>query len=296
VRVDIEGAVRAPLFVLGKTSLSDWKKTIRNYPAPFGEIAGKKMILSLPSQVLRGLDDPDRVARFWDRVVEAQDELAAFHGRKYPERFVFDRQISAGYMHSGYPLMGPVSAAPRAVDVDTLMVKGNWGMFHEIGHNHQALHYHTYANPWTFDGNIEVTVNIFASYTYVAVLKKPENMGHQHWRTDILADEIRKTYTKKPYPEKSHKERCLFWVHLIEEFGWDTLHEVFADYMKLPRSAWPRTNLAKRSLLLEIYSRRAGCNLAPLFDGWGLEVTREARRKVRDLPPWKPRIPLPRKL
>ncbi len=295
IRVTVTGAVRAPVFFLGKTSLTEWKKTVRNYPAPFGEIAGKKMVLSLPSRVLRGLDDPARVARFWDRVVEAQDELADFHDRNYPERFVFDKQISAGYMHSGYPLMGPVSAAPRAVDVDTLMVKGNWGMFHEIGHNHQFLRYHTYANPWTFDGNIEVTVNIFSSYTYVAVLNKPENMGHQHWRTDLLPQEIQKTYTDKPYPQKSHKERCLFWVHLIEEFGWKTLHQVFSDYMKLPKSAWPRTNLAKRSLFLEIYSRRAGCNLAPLFEGWGLEVTKEAKDKVKSLPPWRPKVALPRK-
>ncbi len=296
IRVTVTGAVRAPVFFLGKTRVAEWKKTIRNYPAPFGEIAGKKMILSLPSRVLRGLDDPERVARFWDRVVEAQDELADFHGRNYPERFVFDKQISVGYMHSGYPLMGPVSAAPRAVDVKTLMNKGNWGMFHEIGHNHQALHYHSYANPWTFDGNIEVTVNIFASYTYVAVLKKPEKMGHQHWRTDLLPREIRKTYTNKPYPRKSHKERCLFWVHLIEEFGWKTLHQVFADYMKLPKRAWPRTNLQKRSLLLEIYSRRAGCNLAPLFEGWGLEVTPGAKKKVKALPPWRPKVALPEKI
>ena len=299
IRVVVDGAVRAPFFVLGKTDVARWKKTIRNAPAPFGEIAGRKMILSLPSGVLRRLDDPAAVARFWDEVMTAQDDLAAFHERNYPERFVFDRQISVGYMHSGYPLMGPVSAAPAAVDVKRLMEKGNWGMFHEIGHNHQLLHFGTYANPWTFDGNIEVTVNIFASYTYVAVLKKPKRMGHQHWRTDILAENIRTSYSGPgtPYPKRSYKEKCLFWVHLIEEFGWDTLKKVFAEYAKLPRKARPKDDLAKRSFLLEIYSRCAGRDLVPLFEGWGLETTKEAKEKVKGmgLPPWKPKVPLPGK-
>ncbi len=297
-RVVFSGAVRAPFFVLGKTGLGEWRKTLRNAPAPFGEIAGRKMILSLPSRVLRSLDDPGRVARFWDRVVAAQDDLAAYPRRAYPERFVFDRQISVGYMHSGYPLMGPVSAAPRAVDVKTLTEKGNWGMFHEIGHNHQLLHFGSYANPWTFDGTVEVTVNIFASYTYVAVLKKPKRMGHAHWRTDLLPEYMRKDYSGPgtSYPERSYREKCLFWVHLIEEFGWDTLKKVFAEYAGLPRKAWPRSNLAKRSLLLEIYSRCAGRNLVPLFEGWGLETAPEARKKVEGLPPWKPKVPFPGKV
>ena len=295
-RVKIQGAVEAPFFVLGKTTLREWKTSVRNRPAPFGEIAGERLILSLPSSVLRELDDPEAAARFWDRVVAAQDDLAAYPRRARPERFVFDRQISAGYMHSGYPLMGPVSAAPAAVDAEGLMEKGNWGMFHEIGHNHQLLHFGTYANPWTFDGSIEVTVNIFASYTYVAVLKKPERMGHQHWRPDLLAENLRKSYSgpETPYAERSYREKCLFWVHLIEEFGWNTLKKVFAEYAGLPRKARPRTNPAKRSLLLEVYSRCAGRDLRPLFAGWGVETSRAARRAVErlGLPAWRPRIPL----
>jgi hypothetical protein len=232
------------------------------------------------------------VLRFWARVVEVQDELA-HHRRTSPERFVLDRQISVGFMHSGYPLMGPVTAAAAALDVATLREKGNWGMFHEIGHNHQTVHYGVYANPWTFDDNVEVTVNVFSAWTYAAALGRTDTMGHQHWRPELLAESLAAEFTAQPYARKSHRERCLFWVHLIAEFGWDAVREVFGTYAGLPAEARPRGDLEKRSLFLRIWSRQVGRDLGPFFAAWGLEVDEAARTEVAALPPFAPRIALP---
>ena len=57
-----------------------------------------------------------------------------------PQRFVTDRQISLGYMHSGYPIMTHLDAAERFVDLERLSTKGDWGMFHEMGHNLNLSH------------------------------------------------------------------------------------------------------------------------------------------------------------
>lgn len=62
--------------------------------------------------------------QLWDKIVKAEDKLAAVDDRTKPERVVFDRQISVGYMHSGYPFMCPVSAAPEGVEFAKLS-KGN---------------------------------------------------------------------------------------------------------------------------------------------------------------------------
>ncbi len=51
--------------------------------------------------------------------------------------------------------MTHLDAAPRMVDLATLLSKGEWGLFHELGHNHQSA-------AWTFDGTGEVTVNLFS--------------------------------------------------------------------------------------------------------------------------------------
>jgi hypothetical protein len=290
--VTIEGAVEAPFFELGVSALEDWRTELRDRPAPFGELACGQIVWTLPSAVLRTCEDPDEVLRFWARVVEVQDQLA-HHQRTSPERFVLDRQISVGYMHSGYPLMGPVSAAAAAVDVASLREKGNWGMFHEIGHNHQTVHYGRYANPWTFDDNVEVTVNLFSAWTYVAALGRSDTMGHQHWRTELLAENLAKEFSAAAYPEKPHRERCLFWVHLIEEFGWDAVREVFRTYAALPDEARPQDDLDKRSLFLEIWSEQVGRDLGPFFAAWGLEVRSAARAKAAALPAFEPRVPLP---
>ncbi len=290
--VTIRGAVRAPHFVLGKTSLADWRKKIRHAPAPFGELECDAIVLSLPSQTLGKLDDPASVLRYWTKVVRVQDDLACFE-RRSPERFVFDVQISNGYMHSGYPLMGPVSAAPHSTDLATLREKGNWGMFHEIGHNHQTAHYGRYANPWTFDGTIEVTVNIFASYTYVAALHRAANMGHQHWRHDELAKNLTKAWTSQPFAKRSDLEKCLFWVQLASELGWPGMRKLFSMYAKLPPEKRPRDNLAKRSLLLQMLAKHTHKNFAAFFAAWGLEVTDAARANVAKLATFQPSIPLP---
>jgi Peptidase M60, enhancin and enhancin-like/N-terminal domain of M60-like peptidases len=292
IRTIVRGAVDAPRFVLGKTKVADWQERIRGLGAPFGELECEHLILTLPAKDLRTLDDPEPVLRFWTKVVSVQDELASYH-RAAPERFVFDRQISAGYMHAGYPLMGPVSAAPNALDLETLRTKGNWGMFHEIGHNHQTVHFGTYANPWTFDRNIEVTVNIFSAYTYVAALERPKKMAHQHWRPDILEATLKASFTKSAYGARTHKERCLFWVHLIREFGWDGVRKVFGEYSRLPRASWPRGDLEKRSLLLGTYSKAVGHDLGALFQAWGLETTAAARESAAQLPRYEPKVAVP---
>lgn len=58
-------------------------------------------------------------------------------------------------MHSGYPIMTHLDAAPRMVNLAALRSVGEWGLFHELGHNHQA-------DAWTFDGTVEVTCNLFS--------------------------------------------------------------------------------------------------------------------------------------
>ncbi len=145
--VTIRGAVAAPLFVLDTTTRADWVRHIRSRPAPWAELATSKLILTVPSRVIRTLDDPEALLRLWDQVLDADADLARIpHERARPERFVLDEQISAGYMHSGYPIMAHLDVE-RAIVTAEKIAKGEdtWGYFHEIGHNHQS-------GDWTFDG------------------------------------------------------------------------------------------------------------------------------------------------
>jgi hypothetical protein len=62
IDVAFSGVIKAPLFVKGQTTEADWRSTIRNYPAPFGEIATSKFIMTLQSSYLATVDNPQQIA------------------------------------------------------------------------------------------------------------------------------------------------------------------------------------------------------------------------------------------
>lgn len=171
LNVEIGNAVEAPYFVLGQTKLADWRKTLQHRPAPWAELECDRVILSVPSTLVRELDDPEALMTHWRAVLDACADLRGIpHERKRPERFVFDRQISAGFLHSGYPIMGHLEpTAPEIVDLRHLQSKGGWGFYHELGHNHQLPE-------WTFEGTGEVTCNWFA--LYVHEMLTPQSYTH----------------------------------------------------------------------------------------------------------------------
>lgn len=284
LRFRIDGGVDAPYFVLGKTDAREWRDRIRNAPAPWAELQGEKIILTLPSEHVRKLDDPAELMRFWDRVADACADLAAIpRERKRPERYVADVQISAGYMHAGYPIMTHLDAAPRFVDLPALQRDGEWGMFHEIGHNHQ--------NPdWTFDGTGEVTVNLFTMYVLDTVCT---NGGKMH---KAMSPEARAERTKK-YKDNGTKFEdwkrdpflaLIMYKQLQEAFGWDAYKKVFAEYRALKPDERPKTDDEKRDQWLVRMSRTVGRNLSRFFEYWGVPTSESARKSIGQFPEWMP--------
>jgi len=68
----VAGAIEAPYFILGKTTDEEWK-TIRNRPAPWGELATDNYILAAHSDALKKLDSPTDLMTWWDGNVTAHD-------------------------------------------------------------------------------------------------------------------------------------------------------------------------------------------------------------------------------
>lgn len=135
--VTISGAIEAARFVRGETNVTSWREQLRHAPAPWAELATSKVILTVPAHIVQALDDPETLLHFWDQVLDAQAELAAIsRERRRAERIVGDVPISAGYMHSGYPIMTHLDAAHRAVTLEARKPDG-WEFWHELGHNHQ---------------------------------------------------------------------------------------------------------------------------------------------------------------
>jgi hypothetical protein len=282
----ISGAVEAPRFILGQTTLADWRARLSKAPAPWAELETKKIIWSVPSERIRSLNDPEALMKFWDRIMDAQADLATIpHDRARPERIVADTQISAGYMHAGYPIMVPLdSSTERALTLRDLQ-EGSWGHFHELGHNHQA-------GDWTFDGTGEVTCNLFSLYCMETLCGQPPGEGHDAMKPEAVEKRLRgylgmgDKFTRW----KSDPFLALIMYHQLRVgFGWETYKKVFAEYRDLPKDQRPKNDDEKRDQWLVRFSRASGKNLGPFFEAWGVPTSSTARDSIKELPGWMPK-------
>ncbi|XP_008050580.1 TRPM8 channel-associated factor 2 isoform X2 [Carlito syrichta] len=173
VSVTIKGAVPAPYYKLGKTSLEEWKRCIQENLAPWGELATDNIILTVPTTNLQALEDPEPVLHLWDKMMQAVARLGAepFPFRR-PERIVADVQISAGWMHSGYPIMCHLESVQELISEAGMRSKGLWGPIHELGHNQQR-------HGWEFPPHTtEATCNLWSVYVHETVLGIPRAQAH----------------------------------------------------------------------------------------------------------------------
>lgn len=284
IEVTVRGAVEAPLYVRGVTTQEQWVESLREAPGPWAELATDKLVLTAPSDAVRHLDDPERLLAFWDRVMDACADLAAMpRERERPERYVPDVQISAGYMHSGYPIMTHLDAVPLSLDVDRLLTEGSWGHFHEMGHNHQSGH-------WTFDGTGEVTVNLFSLYVSDTVCDIAGD-PHPAVNPDESEKRLRQYLDGGARFDEWRSSPFLaltMYQQLQQAFGWQAFMDVFAGYRHSDKDELPRTDDEKRDQWMVRFSRAVGRNLGPFFDAWGVPVSEAAKAQVANLEPWMP--------
>jgi len=285
ISVQIDGAVEAPYYVFGTTTDEQWQ-TSRQAPGPWAELASDRVTITVPSHLVRELDNPKELMEFWNAVLDADAELVGWPQKRVrPERITADRQISAGWMHSGYPVMTPTQTERGLTDLAYLHERGDrWGFFHEFGHNHQS-------GDWTFSGTGEVTVNLFTLYNFEHQCNTPIVEA----RRDFLP-EARKA-TKEKYIAagasfdqwKSDPFLALgMYVELIDEFGWESFKKVFAEYRNLSPNERPRNDDEKRDQWMCRFSKQVGKNLGPFFDQWGVPVSQSAKESIKDLPVWLP--------
>ena len=283
--VTIAGAIEAPLFVLGRDDDAKWNSVLKTRHAPWAEFACDKVILCCPAENARHVTNPTELMAFWKKVVEAQDEISnQTDGRKRPERIVCDVQISAGYMHSGYPIMAPVSAADEMITFHGQKAPG-WGFYHELGHNHQR-------GEFTFDGTGEVTNNVIGMYTIYTVLGKDPLGAHPAIAPAKLAEHIRdikKADDKFALWKKEPFLALTTYIQLVEGFGWEAWRNYLYSFANPSFGPAPKTDDEKRDQFLVRYSKITGKNLGDFFDFWGIPVSSSAKAEVMKLERWMPK-------
>lgn len=277
VKIDLRfaNAVEAPYFVLGQTTPAEWKK-LRDAPAPWGELVGRNMILHFPSGQVRAMDDPAPLLEWWDKVVAAEDGLVGWPARTVQERVVPDRQISAGWMHSGYPFMCHLESAPAITDVAKLRAEGDWGFFHELGHNHQS-------KDWTFQkpfSQTEVTVNFFSLYCMENICGKPRGAGHPALAGRKLQGALDRRLGEAPADDPF--DQLAPFVVLLHKYGWEPLHQTLASYQTRPNRP-KATEEERQAEFVRRYSQNAKADLSGYFKRLGYACPPEVVNDLRGL-------------
>ena len=276
-QVNFTNAVEAPMFVLGETSDFEWIYSESDNPAPWAELVSDNFIMTVPSHEIRDLTNPTDLMDWWDIALEMEHELYGYLPWPRVERAVFDAQISAGWMHSGYPFMAHDLSVTGVVNVSYMSENGDWGMFHELGHNHQWM-------PSTLPGTTETGCN-FASVYLMEDLVGIE--GHNAVDPAQRANRMRGYFD-----DGSNIANWSVWTaldtYLIikEEWGWDPITQALTVYYTLPTAEVPTTGDEEFNAWVLHLSNATGYNLAPYHAAWGFPLTQNTHDSLTHFPIW----------
>lgn len=303
--VEVSGAIEAPYFVLGVHTNAQWAASLRQRPAPYAELVTERVAVSVPSSMVRNTADIEALLRYWDDVVALQDWVGGTEAyRTGPDRINFDVQIGAGYLHAGYPIQGPATAASSMqwVDLDWLRTEGEWGYFHELGHEMQRQG-HIWGGAWqengfTPSGMVEVTANIFAKIAMDRMAPFPSLDQGSGWgwapypgqalkrAIATLGDASKPTFASRdPYP---------FYFILADALGWEAYRKVLSSYVAdavANSPQFPRKDADKYDQWLIRWSKVTGFDLVDyMVTRWKWPASDTAVQTVRamGLPNWMP--------
>ena len=243
------------------------------------------MIATLPRDQLAQVSDPQSIATGWDDIVSNSYSMMGLdalnstpHG--IPEgrwHIVEDRQISAGWMHSGYPIM-----AFEAANLHLIEEVLSWGPYHELGHNLQQ-------SSWKMADSGEVTNNLFSLYNQAQFGQGSRLVDDG--RYDSVAVSLAGGAT---YASLDVWEKLTFYRRLSLAYGWDFYRDLFTMTRQLE---WDQgfaleSGQSEEDYLLIRGSEVAGEDLRSFFDAYGVGVTQDARDAVEAMGLAEPNPPI----
>jgi hypothetical protein len=291
ISLKVVGAVNAPYFKLGSTDDDTWNRTIKNYAAPWAELATDKIVFSVPADRIRNLKNPTALMQFYDKVMDADADLRMISRKRvHQERIIVDQQVAYGALFtSPAKIVAPNDDESTGIMLskDLIEKKGSWGLFHELGHRHQF-------QDLDFNGLGEVTVNLYTMYVYDQVL----NMGKYHNHENIpskeqVIEKIKLYMRSSPSYEKFQQDPWIalsMYIEIIEHFGWDPIKVANKTYDELPKTSYPTSNEKKIDLWFTTISQATKSDLSDFFKIWHIPVSASAiaHVKEKDYPSWLP--------
>jgi hypothetical protein len=285
VQVKISGAIKAPRFVLGQTTESEWNSIIMNNPAPMAELQSDHIILTMPTKFIANLSysNAQSLMKKYDQMTNLYFNLAGLsEGGALPNkapvgqyRYVKDVQISFGYMYCGYPIMYYDDA--QINDFLNPNKLGGWGAWHELGHNFQMDAF----MPSNF---VEVTNNIFS--VMMDLIETNNNQTESFYKNNVACfytnGKLNEYFgnSSEKYQKADVFLQLVMFDQLRQKFGFKIFRDMMIEARNAPESSLPTTDEERFDYLVVTASKVTGCNLIPFFDKWKVPFSANARNAV----------------
>lgn len=297
IRITIAGAVEAPIYVYGKTTLSQWEKH-KNALGAWGYVQTPNTIVFAKGEHMRKIVDAERIASHWWNVMNGFDKINGMENlRQRPDMISSERQITVGYGHAGYP-------AVMCYDDDDVLVSeriikdGDWGFYHELGHGMQAA----VRRQNRLADHAEIDVNLFPFYAYEKIHGSLDPLHYCSPHSTANRDVQMKDwllFSQTPIEERDYNRsktirsvQYLFYWELIRAFGWGVFERATKRiYLDLDNRNSPETkDLNHRERFLKLLSLESQHNLLPYYAEMGLLPYAKKLEKDPDiigLPQWR---------
>jgi hypothetical protein len=159
-------------------------------------------------------------------------------------------------------------------ELDRLKEKGDWGFFHEFGHNHQS-------KDWTFPGQTEMTVNFFSMYVMDQYVHLDKSKFHPALAPKDLLKKINDRLSDSS--KQSPWDQLVPFYPLFDQYGAKALADTLGSYATHPiPKNW--TLEQKQSEFIRRYSQNIQIDLSDYLKKDGYACLPELCKELKQLP------------
>ncbi|MCW1970552.1 MAG: M60 family metallopeptidase, partial [Anaerolineae bacterium] len=280
IDITVANAVQAPYFSAGETSEADWLAN-RASPVPWAVFESELAVVHVPSSEVNTLSYSDiySTAMYYTQITRLHNELSGLSdGAALPHQspqgkqwHSEDIQISAGWGHSGFPIMY-YNAWQIGVPSESVYRSTGWGIWHEVGHNYQM-------GAWSYVYGTETTVNLWSLHAQERLFGNSRLVDSDSYATVIAL------LNNNSQPQKWDNAGAFGQLAILDQlrlafpnlnYGlWTEMMRRYRDMSSSEINAL-NTDLKKRDKFMQVICDITQTDASPHFVTWTISVTQSA--------------------
>lgn len=269
----VSGFENVPHYKLGKTTNSEWKQFLSKTNSPDVILEGGRaiVVVSKESALKYQNENQDQLLEKITEVINIQDDYSGLdgslpiHQRVQHSKFLMvQHDDPSDFLYATYYRTAYINSAIGLIlSVDQVVNEG-WGLWHELGHQHQQN--------WTWDAIGEATVNIYSRQVQRKFQPTTNRLKTEGAWTRALA------YVKSKHSNKNFNNdgQTDVWVRLcmFEQLNLAFGNDFYLRFHKQVRVDVPKleNDVQKMDYFMKTACQVSNTNLSDFFKIWGLNL------------------------